>query len=147
MSYYMNGPASIAIPASWLRWAWRAAFKLDNDNEATDDIVASGSNRTAWNKSKWKKNSAWRRFLEPLEGVPSGLGDKQGTRYVISVGKADALYSEGVELARKLKENGAQVTLVEANGTHAVGFDCDPVAKDAWMEAWRNEIFAHEKLD
>jgi acetyl esterase/lipase len=61
--------------------------------------------------------------------------------------KADPLYDEGIELAHRLKKNGAQVTLVKANGTHAIGFDCDPVAKDAWMEAWRNEIFVHEKLD
>jgi acetyl esterase/lipase len=146
-SYFLNGPVSIAIPVSWLRWAWRAAFELDNDSEATEEIVAKGSNRAAWNKSKWIKSEACRNFLEPLECVPPGLGDKQGTRYIVAVCKADALYDEGVELAHKLKENGAQVTLVEANGTHVIGFDCDPVAKDALMEAWRNEIFAHEKLD
>jgi acetyl esterase/lipase len=144
----MNGPASIAIPVSWLRWCWRAALEMDGDGDkATDDIVAIGSNRTAWDNSKWKKNEAWRKFLEPLEGVPSGLGDKQGTRYIVGVGKADALYDEGVELAHKLKENGAQVTLVEANGTHAVGFYVDRAAFDALMEAWRIEIFAKEKLE
>lgn len=144
----MNGPASIAIPVSWVRWCWRAALEMDGDGDkATDDIVAIGSNRKAWDESKWKKSEAWRKFLEPLEGVPPGLGDKQGTRYIVGVCKADALYDEGVELAHKLKENGAQVTLVEANGTHAIGFDADQAAFDALMEAWRIEIFANGKLE
>ena len=145
----MNGPASFAIPVPWLRWCWRAALEMDGDgDEAADDLVAIGSNRTAWDKSKWKKNEAWRKFLEPLEGVPSGLGDKQGTtRYIVGVCKADALYDDGVELAHNLKENGAQVTLVEANGSHAIGFDVDRAAFDALMEAWRIEIFANETLE
>ena len=116
-------------------------------DKADDDIVAIGSNRTVWDKSKWKKNEAWRKFLEPLEGIPSGLGDKLGTRYIVGVCKADALYDDGIELAHSLKDNGAQVTLVEANGSHAIGFDIDQAAFDALMEAWRIEIFAKEKLE
>jgi acetyl esterase/lipase len=145
MSCYMNGPSSIMVSMPWLRWCWRAALEMDEiiDGEDADDVLAVGSNRTAWNKSKWKQNDQWHKFMEPLKGIPSGLNDKE-TKYIVAVNKADPLYDDGHELMRKLKEAGADVDYVEAKGSHSIGFAVDTKGKEAMFEKWRAAIFVSQ---
>lgn len=142
MSYYMNSYASPLVTNSWLRWCWRAAFEMDDIvvDDSEEDVIAVGSNRTAWNQSKWKQNEQWHKFLEPMEGIPPGLDDKK-SRYIISVNKADALYDEGNELMRRLNEKGADVDYVEAMGTHAIGFEVDRKAMAELIDVLRAAIF------
>jgi acetyl esterase/lipase len=139
MSYYMNGPSSLFAPASWARWCWRAALEMDDTVESEDDLLAVGSNRTAWDKSKWKQNEEWHKFLEPMEGVPSEM--ENGSKYIVAVNKADVVYDEGNELARRLKEHGADVEYLEASGSHGIGFYINRKAMAELIELWRAAIF------
>lgn len=145
MSVYMNSRSSPLVSIKWLRWCWRAALEMDDELVVDDmdetDVLAIGSNRTAWNKSKWKQNEEWHKFLEPMVGIPSGLIDKKATKFIVAVNKADPLYDDGKELARKLKKQGADVDYVEAKGSHAIGFMIDRKAMTELIEAWRIAIF------
>lgn len=154
----MNGPGSVGIPVSWLRWSWCAATGINYDQStvdkkkdakkqsaimAADEMFALNSNRAAWNACPYKANEAWHRFLEPLQGVPSDLGgsNETATKYIVGMSKADPLYDDGLELVQKLTKSGANLTSVESLGGHALGFEWDPPAWEAVLEAWRGEIF------
>ena len=150
MSIYMNGPSSKLVEVSWLRWCWRAALEMKDSDvvESDDNVLAIGSNRTAWNKSKWKQNEQWQKFLEPMAGIPPGLDDKEKrrTKYIVAVNKADPLYDEGKELATMLKEHGADVDYLEALGSHSIGFQVDKKAYAELMELWRSAIFEKSQV-
>jgi acetyl esterase/lipase len=144
MSCYMNQYSTPLVTTSWLRWCWRAALEMDdieNDEEEEKDVIAVGSNRTVWNKSKWKQDKQWQKFLEPMEGIPSGLGNESASKYIVAVNKADPLHDEGNELMRRLKDEGANVDYIEAMGSHAVGFEVDRKAMAKLMNVWRAAIF------
>jgi len=143
MSYFMNSFSSPLVTIPWARWCWRAALEMDDIAPVhEDDVVAAGSNRTAWNKSKWKQNEQWHKFMEPMAGIPPGLDNKEnGIKFIVSVNKADPLYDEGNELMRKLKDAGADVEYLEAMGSHSIGFAVDRKAMEELMEVWRAAIF------
>lgn len=144
MSYYMNGSSSIMVKIPWLRWCWCAALELQEgmDDNESQDVLAIGSNRTAWNKSKWKENEQWRKFLEPLEGIPSGLDKKENTtKYIVAVNKADPLYDDGDELMKRLTLAGADVDYIEAKGSHSIGYVVDRKGKSEMIESWRTGVF------
>ena len=143
LSYYMNEYSTPLVTTSWLRWCWRAALEMDDIsmNDEEKDAIVVGSNRTVWNKSKWKQNKQWHKFLEPMEGIPSGLSDESACKYIVAVNKADPLHDEGNELMRRLKDEGANVDYIEAMGSHALGYEVDRKAMAKLMNAWRAAIF------
>jgi hypothetical protein len=113
----------------------------EEEEEEEKDVLTVGSNRTVWNKSKWKQDKQWHKFLEPMEGIPSGLANESASKYIVAVNKADPLHDEGNELMRRLKGEGANVDYIEAMGSHAVGYEVDRKAMAKLMNVWRAAIF------
>ena len=68
--------------------------------ELGDNVLAVGSNHTAWNKNKWKQTEQWHKFFELIAGIPPGLDENENgrTKHIVVVKNASPLYNEGKEL-------------------------------------------------
>jgi hypothetical protein len=117
MSYYMMSKA--AIHAS--RWCWQAYLGMNpaaSDDEETfnnindgltlrQQVLRRGSNASEWEKSQWSK-APFSRLARVIEGIPSLQVSEKSPAFLIVVNEAGSLCSEGMELAKVLRETGLE---------------------------------------
>ena len=164
MSYYMNSLSSGLAPVYFLRWAWRAYLRLDDqvddrknkseennenkvsgtpsENDEMIEILGKDSNRYLVEQCKWYQNKSMWRLCNPISDIPSGLEkNKTGLKFLISVAKGDPLHDDGLHFYQKLKENGAVATFIPCRGSHILAFLMDSKKKQQIYEELRESIF------
>jgi acetyl esterase/lipase len=134
------------------RWSWQAILELPSSKDTIagsqkpstttthEDALAKNSNKTAWNQCKWK-GSSLEGLIKPIVNVPKGLDAHTAPTIIITTNRADALYTEGVEYANKLRENTAKITHLDHSGCHWVGTTMDPKAMAELITVWKKAIF------
>merc|ERR1711933_344020 len=114
MSYYMNSYSS-----GVLRWFWRIYLKLDHMEHKTKEDNRYVSNEGAVKMSKLPLNKSLWRLIYPQSDLPHGL-ESNDLMFIITTSTADPLHDDGVDLFQKLTKVGANVTHVDARGSHCM---------------------------
>jgi acetyl esterase/lipase len=113
--------------------------------DTLDDLLGLDSNRKAWNESKWK-NSSLERLVNPVIAIPtSGWKDNatyMAPKILVQTNRGDPLKDEGVELFNKLRLAGADVTHIDAGGSHWMGLPLEQALYNSMLETWKDAILA-----
>jgi acetyl esterase/lipase len=155
LSYHLNSTSSHICPIEFLHWCWQAYLELpvahkdgsettetpDNDTADTaDDMLSLGSNRKAWNESKWK-NTSLERLVNPLANISSkGWKGATAPKILVQTNRGDPLRDDGFDLANKLRSVGADVTHIDAGGSHYVGLTMELALQQSMLETWKDAI-------
>jgi acetyl esterase/lipase len=158
LSYHLNSTSSHICPTGFLLWCWQAYLELPvpvlkNDSQQTetpesdttdtiDDLLSVDSNRKAWNESKWK-NTSLERLVNPVADLPSeGWKGATAPKILVQTNRGDPLRDDGVGLVDRLKLAGADVTHINAGGSHYLGLAMEPALQQSMLETWRDAILA-----
>jgi acetyl esterase/lipase len=146
LSMYQNSASSFTDPVHWLRWSYQVYFDLsDAPNDTTsltprDAALVQGSNRAAWNESKWK-GTKLRRLAEPAIDVPKCLLEAKLLRIIITTNKADPLHDEGLALVRSVQKVGADISHHDHRGSHWLGTKLDKQCYKTLVDDFTGWIF------
>lgn len=147
MSYYMN---QTAFPGtSFLRWCWRAYldFKApENSNytpRTTEEALRNESNHDTWEEWKQRHSLSLQRLVDPGCDLPPHLDGSDAPKFIIQLNKGDPMFDDGQNLADKLKEDNANVTLLADKGLHCgVGGIHDKAGYKHILSTWSKAVFA-----
>ena len=156
LSMYQNATSAKICPAPWIRWCWQAYLEMPpspqeddgsesngKDDNTFEHVLGRGSNRKAWEESKWR-GSKWEPWIRPDLHLPEDLS-ATNTRFLVSTNRGDALYSEGAEYAKKLREAGVKfVRWFDFGGSHCLGTTMVSKNFNEVTEAWREAIFRNQ---
>lgn len=153
MSYYL---ASRATGLSlWVQWSIRALFSLGDEKDkersaylkkngyakSYDDFVEILSNRRLVENSPMFTDNLLRRYCDPMNHIPTGLGSDNAAKFIISTATGDPLHDEGMEFAKRMSDQGAKVTFLESRSGHTSGNIFDRGWKKRLIENWRSMMF------
>jgi acetyl esterase/lipase len=167
LTFHLNSTSS-PVPVEYLQWCWQAYLELPQNGssqmelpqngssqniektengpvDTLDDLLGLDSNRKAWNESKWK-NSSLERLVNPVVAIPaSGWKDNatyMAPKILVQTNRGDPLKDEGVELFNKLRLAGADVTHIDAGGSHWMGLPLEQALYNSMLETWKDAILA-----
>ena len=101
----------------------------------------NSNNRHAWEKCRWKQDPVARRLIEPYTDLPADLSIK----FVVATNKADPLMDDGLGFVRALKTAGADVTHIDAKGSHVFGFQFDDGARNQLRQVCAKLLFGQQE--
>jgi acetyl esterase/lipase len=160
LSYYMMSKVARCPDDEFLHWCWQAYLGMEKsatdsphgttntdykeDEETTttmEKLLKEGSNAKAWNTCKWNKDPI-RRLARPVEGLGSLEVTDSCPKLLVTVNKADHLYSEGMEFAEEAMKIGLPALLFQHNGLHCSGsLYTDSKGNAKRMDAWADALF------
>jgi acetyl esterase/lipase len=141
MVYWSGEDGDGAIPSDLSIWRLELRYRGDLTEELVDSIY-DGVATAAGRRSKWK-NTSLERLVNPLADIPSkGWKGATAPKILVQTNRGDPLRDDGFDLANKLRLVGADVTHIDAGGSHYVGLTMELALQQSMLETWKDAILA-----